>query len=62
MARRGEVDGCLVLARPGEPSAMRSGDLAAKIGDRGDQGRPGLGRAIFIGAIVAARMEAQRVA
>ena len=62
MARRGESMGALSLARRVEPGAMRSGDPAAKIGDRGDQGRPGLGRAVLVGAIVAARMEAQRVA
>src|SRR5262245_9693141 len=41
---------------------MRSGDPAAEIGYCGDQRRPGLGRTVLIGAIVAARMEAQRVA
>src|SRR5215831_14411820 len=41
---------------------MRSGDPAAEIGDCGDQSRPSLGRTVLIGAIVAARMEAQRVA
>ena len=40
---------------------MRPGDPATKISDGGDQRRPGLGRAVGVRAIVAARMEAQRV-
>ena len=54
------VDRRLALTRRVEPGAMRAGDLAAKVGDGGDQGWPSLGRRIGIGAVIAARMEAQR--
>ena len=40
---------------------MRPGDPATKISDGGDQRRPGLGRAVGVRAIVAARMEAKWV-
>jgi hypothetical protein len=43
-----------------EPSAVRAGELALEIGDRRDHRRPSLGRAVFIGSVVAARMKAQR--
>ena len=51
------------LAAPGriEPGAMRAGDAAVEIGDGGDHRRPGLGRRVCVGPIVAARMEAQAV-
>jgi hypothetical protein len=38
---------------------MRSGDLAVKIGDGGDHGRPSLGRRVMVGPVIAARVEAQ---
>ncbi len=36
---------------------MRSGDLAVKIGDGGDHGRPSLGRRVIARPVIAARME-----
>ena len=62
MARRGVSIGALPLARRIEPGAVRAGDTAVEIGDGGDHRRPGLGRSIVVGPIVAARMEAQRCA
>src|SRR5207245_2945987 len=59
-ARR--FDRRFVMTRGAKPNAMRSGDPATKIGNRGDQGRPGLGRAVLVPAIVAERIEAQWVA
>ena len=56
------VDRRLVAAGRVEPGAVRAGDPAVEIGDRGDQCRPGLGRCVGIGAIVAARMKPQRAA
>ena len=53
------VDRRLVVAGRVEPGAMRSGDLAVEIGDRGDHRRPGLGRRPGVRAIVAAGMKAQ---
>ena len=43
----------------GEPSPMRSGDLAVEIGDSGDHRGPGLGRRIGVWPVVAAGMEAE---
>ena len=54
------VDRRLVAAGRVEPGAVRTGDPAVEIGDGGDQCRPGLGRCVVIGAVVAARVEAQR--
>ena len=42
-----------------EPGAMRAGQMAGEIGDGGDHRRPGLGRAVLVRPIVAARVEAQ---
>ena len=53
------VDRRLVAAGRVEPGAVRAGDLAVEIGDRGDHRRPGLGRRVGIGPIVAARVKAQ---
>ncbi len=38
---------------------MHAGDRAVKIGDRGDQRGPGLGRFIGVGSIVAAWMKTE---
>ena len=38
---------------------MRAGDRAVEIGDGGDHRRPGLGRRVCVGPVVAARMEAE---
>src|ERR1700686_2252177 len=54
------VDRRLALTGRVEPGAMRTGDLAAKVGDGGDQGWPSLGRRIGIGAVIATWMETQR--
>jgi hypothetical protein len=43
-----------------EPSAVRAGELAGKIGGRGDHRRPSLGRAVFVRSIKAPRMKPQR--
>ena len=56
------VDRRLVAAGRVEPGTVRAGDPAVEIGDRGDQCRPGLGRCVGIGAIVAARMKPQGTA
>ena len=56
------VDRRLVAAGRVEPGAVRAGDPAVEVGDRGDQCRPGLGGCVGIGAVVAARMEPQGAA
>src|SRR3546814_4192227 len=42
-----------------EPGAVRPGQMSRDIGDGSDHRRPGLGRAVVVRPIVAARMEAQ---
>src|SRR5262249_16742429 len=42
-----------------EPCAMHTGDSAIKVGDASYHRRPGLGRQVLIGAIIAAWVEAQ---
>ena len=51
------------LVAPGriEPGAVRAGDVALEIGNSRDHCRPGFGRGVCLGTIVAARMESQAV-
>jgi len=53
------LDRRLVGAVRCEPGAMRAGDPAFEIGDGGDHRWPGFGRAMIVGPVVAARMEAE---
>ena len=61
MAHRafGRIDGRLSLSAGIEPGAVRPGQMPREIGDGSDHRRPGLGRAVFVRPIVAARVEAE---
>ena len=61
IARRGVSTGALPRPDRIEPGAVRAGDVALEIGDSRDHRRPGFGRGVCLGTIVAARMESQAV-
>ena len=53
------IERCLISPRRVEPGAMRAGDVAFEIGHGSDHRRPGLGRRVRIGTIIATRVESE---